>query len=145
MMSKVQVRVISTTSDNVNKPETSENKYIGNLVEKNGKYYCVYEEEKGSGLEGTKTTIKWDQERVILLRSGSLNHRQEFCEGFKDYSVYQTPYIEIPLITETKYLHTYFLNGAWCLEMEYSLEHSGATYGDMKIFIEIREEVIRGH
>lgn len=144
-MKNVQIRVVSTTSDGVNKPQTSENKYIGTMAEKNGKYYCFYDEEKGSGLEGTKTTIKWDQERVVLIRSGSLNHRQEFSEGMKNYSTYQTPYMEIPLVTDTKYLNTYFLNGAWCLEMEYSLQHSGETYGDMKIFIEIREEIISGH
>ncbi|MDO4177692.1 MAG: DUF1934 domain-containing protein [Phascolarctobacterium sp.] len=144
-MQNVQIRVVSTVTDDVNNTLTSENIYKGTMTEKNGKYYCMYEEEKGSDLEGTKTTIKWDQEHVILLRCGSLNHRQEFCEGLRDASIYQTPYMEIPIVTDTKFLHTYFFNGAWCLEMEYALEHSGARYGDMKIFIEIREEIVRGH
>ena len=144
-MQNVNIRVVSTASDGSSKPMTTENKYTGTLTEKNGKYYCLYEENEGSGLEGTKTTIKWEQNRVILIRSGAINHRQEFCVGLEDHSLYKTPYLEIPLLTETKYLNTYFLGGCWCLEMEYSLKHSGELYGDMKILIEIREAQVSGH
>ena len=48
---------------------------------KNNKYYVFYDESEAAGLAGTKTTIKWDYERVIILRSGTVDCRQEFAGG----------------------------------------------------------------
>ena len=51
------------------------------------------------------------------MRSGSVDHRQEFRRGYVDKSLYQTPYMKIPLTTETSYVYTHFRNGMWQLEM----------------------------
>lgn len=114
--------------------------YHGVMTEKSGKYYVLYNEDAQSGLEGTKTTLKWDQERVIIIRSGSVEHRQEFCQGLKDQSLYQTPYLKLPLLTDTSYVYTGFKKGCWTLEMVYTLYHGQEPYGDMRIFIEIEED-----
>ena len=49
----------------------------GQLAERGGKYYVLYEETKATGMEGTKTTIKWDEESVVVIRNGTYSHRQE--------------------------------------------------------------------
>lgn len=143
-MKPVKIHMRSITKDESG-VQTTEHNYQGTMTEKNGKYYAFYEENAESGLEGTKTTLKWDNERIIILRNGLLDHRQEFCRGYVDKSIYVTPYLKIPLETNTSYLYTYFRNGIWYLEIEYTLAHDGQFYGDMKILIEIEEDIISGH
>ena len=144
-MKPVKIRIISTVKDENGKQQPSEQICFGRMAEKNGTKYVFYEESEVTGLEGTKTTIKWNDERIIILRSGTLEHRQEFCQGLVDKSLYQTPYLKIPLETATKYLYAGFRKGIWNLEIEYSLSHSGQPYGDMKILIEIEEDTKGGH
>ncbi len=144
-MKPVKIRIISSVKDENGRQQPSEQICFGRMAEKNGTNYVFYEESEVTGLEGTKTTIKWNDERIIILRSGTLNHRQEFCQGLVDKSLYQTPYLKIPLETATKYLYTGFRKGVWNLEIEYSLSHSGQPYGDMKILIEIEEDTKGGH
>ena len=144
-MKPVKIRIVSAVQDENGKQQPSEQICFGRMAEKNGTNYVFYEESEVTGLEGTKTTIKWNDERIIILRSGTLDHRQEFCEGLVDKSLYQTPYLKIPLETATKYLYTGFRKGVWNLEIEYSLSHSGQPYGDMKILIEIEEDTKGGH
>ena len=144
-MKPVKIRIVSTVKDEKGKQQPSEQICFGSMAEKNGTNYVFYEESEVNGLEGTKTTIKWNDERIIILRSGALDHRQEFCQGLVDKSLYQTPYMKIPLETATKYLYTGFCKGIWSLEIEYSLSHGGQPYGDMKILIEIEEDTKGGH
>ena len=144
-MKPVKIRIISSVKDENGRRQPSEQICFGRMAEKNGTNYVFYEESEVTGLEGTKTTIKWNDERIIILRSGTLDHRQEFCQGLVDKSLYQTPYLKIPLETATKYLYTGFRKGVWNLEIEYSLSHSGQPYGDMKILIEIEEDTKGGH
>jgi uncharacterized beta-barrel protein YwiB (DUF1934 family) len=144
-MKPVKIRIISSVKDENGRQQPSEQICFGRMAEKNGINYVFYEESEVTGLEGTKTTIKWNDERIIILRSGTLDHRQEFCQGLVDKSLYQTPYLKIPLETATKYLYTGFRKGVWNLEIEYSLSHSGQPYGDMKILIEIEEDTKGGH
>ncbi|MCQ2373233.1 MAG: DUF1934 domain-containing protein [Phascolarctobacterium sp.] len=133
----VTIRVLSTTKDENGYQPTTEQKYTGQMLEKNGKYYVMYTDSGEESFAGTKTTIKWDQERVLILRSGALEHRQEFFKDLVDESTYKTPYLEIPLQTKTNYLYTYFRKGVWHIDLDYTLSHDGAVYGDMKILIEI--------
>ena len=133
----VKIRILSTLKDDKGVQAPTEQKYHGKMVEKNGKYYVMYTEQNEESFKGTKTTIKWDEERVLILRSGALEHRQEFCTGMVDESVYRTPYLEIPLVTTTKYVYASFRKGVWRIDLEYSLAHDGEFYADMKLVIEI--------
>ena len=134
-MKPVKVRIVSRNKGD--ESQTIEHHYSGQFAEKQGKNYVIYAENEQSGLEGTKTTIKWDQERILILRNGSVQNRQEFARGLIDHSVYLTPYLKIPLKTETRYIYTYFRKGVWHLEIEYNLYHDDALYGEIQILVEI--------
>lgn len=144
-MQPVKIRILSTLKDTDGSLQNTEQRYQGTMREKDGKYYVMYHEDAQSGLEGTKTTLKWDGEHVLILRSGTVDHRQEFRRGYIDKSIYVTPYLKLALTTETSYVYTYFRDGVWHLEVEYTLHHGGSPYGDMKILIEIEEDIQVGH
>ncbi len=138
-MKSVKVCIVSVMQDGQEQQETR-HVYTGAMAEKNGKNYVFYDETAESGLEGTRTTLKWDAERVVLIRSGSLEHRQEFFRGYTDRSSYRTQYLNIPLETFTRYLYTAAHKGVWHIDIEYTLSQDGRPYGDMKIIIDIKEE-----
>ena len=67
-MQPVKIHIYSQSHSSAG-TENIETTAYGRLAEKNNKYYVFYDESEAAGLAGTKTTIKWDYERVIILRS----------------------------------------------------------------------------
>lgn len=141
LMKSVKICIASVMKDGQEEQQTR-HVYTGSMAEKNGKKYVFYDEPAETGLEGTKTTLKWDEERVVIIRNGSLEHRQEFFKGYTDRSAYKTPYLNIPLETFTRYLYTESRDGYWHIDIEYTLSQDGKPYGDMKIIIDIKEEEV---
>ena len=134
---KVKIHIRSTTKDEHGYLPPVEQTYEGSFMEKNGKCYAMYSENAESGFGNTRTTLKWEEDRVLLLRSGALEHSQEFVRGLVQESVYRTPYMEIPLVTTTHYVYCFYRKGVWHLEMEYTLAHGEQPYGDMKLLIDV--------
>ena len=114
------------------------------MAEKNGKFYVFYDETEAVGMQGTKTTIKWNYDNVVIIRSGTVESRQEFAQGLECISVYKTPYITFGLKTNTEYLYVYCRDGIWNIELEYMLEIAGQEQSEMKIKITIEEDA-HGH
>ena len=114
--------------------------FFGQMTEREEKFYVVYEETAATGLEGTKTTIKWDMERVVILRHGKLEHRQEFAFGFIDNSLYKTPYMDIPVVVKTKNIAITRDDDSWKLCVEYSTEIGEDVPNEISLKIVIEEE-----
>lgn len=112
----------------------------GQMTERGGKYYAVYEETAITGLEETKTTIKWDEKKIVIIRYGKLEHRQEFSTGLVDRSLYKTPYMVIPIVATTKKLDVSCKGGIWNLHVEYSTEIGGDSPNDICLEIVIEED-----
>lgn len=64
-MDAVKIRIYSLSKDASGEGQSTEQNYTGTMAERAGKYYVMYNEDAQSGLEGTKTTLKWDQ--IVLL------------------------------------------------------------------------------
>lgn len=137
-MQRAKIRILSLTTDGEGQEQKLEQNYQGTFTEKNGKFYAIYAEDAQSGLEGTKTTLKWDEKQLLILRTGTVNHRQEFLMSQVDYSVYETPYLKLNLKAETTYLYHVCKDGAWHLQVEYLLYHGEDYYGKIKLLMEIK-------
>ncbi len=133
---RIKIRSQHKTSDG---QENIEIISYGKLAEKNGKYYAMYDEDENTGLAGTKTTIKWDHNSVVVIRNGALEHRQEFVMGRVEKNVYITTGLEIPMITETKYLYVRQRENIWFLEIEYEILYGEDERNEIKMMIEIEE------
>lgn len=142
MMQPVKIHIYSQSSGK-DAAEQIETVAYGTLTEKNNKFYVLYEEPEASGMAGTKTTLKWDTERVILLRRGTVESRQEFAGELADVSVYRTPYLTLELRTVTEYIYIYHRDKVWHIELEYALEIGGEPHSKMKLRLEIEEDVKR--
>lgn len=138
-MQRVKI-TIDSHSKGLNAADRLQTIFFGQMTERDGKYYVVYNENAVTGLEGTKTTIKWDETRIVIIRYGQLEHRQEFAQGLVDNSLYKTPYMVIPVVARTKSMDIACANGIWKLYIEYSTEIGGDTPNDIRLEIAIEEE-----
>lgn len=138
-MQRVKI-TIDSHAKGLNAADRLRTSFLGQMAERGGKYYVVYDETTVTGLEGTKTTIKWDKTSIVIMRSGKLEHRQAFAPGLIDNSLYKTPYMVIPVVARTKSMDVAFENGIWKLHIEYSTEIGGETPNDICLEIAIEEE-----
>ncbi|WP_142413255.1 DUF1934 domain-containing protein [Hathewaya massiliensis] len=63
----------------------------GKFYKKNDKYYIVYEETELSGMEGTMTTLKVEEDEFTLIRNGAINSKMNFKKNNIDHILYSTP------------------------------------------------------
>ena len=144
-MQAVKITVTSTSSDS-SEEQALEIISFGTLLEKNGSWYARYQESELTGLAGTTTTIKWDQERIIVLRSGNVEHRQEFFPGLNQASLYKTKELTIPLQTRTQTIAVTALpDGVWQLDINYELLYGAAESTQRQLRIRIEEDKRREH
>ena len=97
----------------------------GNFYEEEGVYYAVYEETEISGMEGTMTTIKIEEDKVFLKRKGSLNSEMIFEEGKSSYVLYETPYGTLDMKITTDVINGEIKGEGGTLELDYTLEFPG--------------------
>ena len=131
---------IESHAKGLNEDDCLQTIFFGQMTERDEKFYVVYEETAATGLEETKTTIKWDNERIVILRHGKLEHRQEFSFGFTDNSLYKTPYMDIPVVAKTKTIDITSEDGIWKLGVEYSTAIGGDAPNEISLKIVIEEE-----
>ncbi|MEG2343661.1 MAG: DUF1934 domain-containing protein [Acidaminococcaceae bacterium] len=111
----------------------------GQMTRRAYKYYVLYEETAQTGLIGTKTTIKWDEKQVTVIRRGAFEHRQDFAVGLLDESLYQTPYLAVKLQVTTKCLQFIEQAKSWHLHIEYTRIMEGGSPSAVSLEIVIEE------
>ena len=74
------------------------------IIEENG-FKAIYEESEISGMEGTTTTLKIQDNILVLDRVGSTTTNMEFKEGTMAVSLYNTPYGVLSLNIDTEKLN----------------------------------------
>lgn len=137
----VVVTIIGTQRDKQGEESRIELITAGRGYEKNGVRYIVYQESEISGLEGVTTMLKLYDNQVVLVRTGSIDHKQEFCPGQKRHSMYITPYgtMQMSILTQNLQIA---LNGiAGSLEVSYELEMNGQWQSTNTLSISIQEEM----
>lgn len=136
---------IKSSSGELNKRDTLTVVVYGQMAERSGKNYVLYDETALTGMEGTKTTIKWDEKSLLVLRTGTYDNRQEYRQGCSYESIYTTPYLVVPIKTTTKKLIAKKANGVWRLHVEYDMEIAQEANGSVILDINIEEDVSSEH
>src|SRR5690554_6244844 len=105
MKKKVWLSIKGQQSIQSEKPEMVELITEGELYHKNRSNYLLYRESEVSGMEGTTTTVKVDEDQVSIIRLGTTNTHLIFKKGERKYNRYETPYGELVLSIFTKDLN----------------------------------------
>lgn len=62
----------------------------GRLYRKNGNYFIMYKESELTGMEGSTTTLKIENERITMMRNGTYPSHMVFEKGKKHVGVFNT-------------------------------------------------------
>lgn len=117
----------------------------GQMAQRGGKSYVLYDETSLTGMEGTKTTIRWDEQSVLVLRKGTYSSRQEYRVGSSCESLYTTPYLAVTIKSTAKDVSIKKINEIWYLHVEYDMEIGQVANGNVVLDIEIEEDVSSEH
>lgn len=101
MKKKAIITVSSKQINEENDDEMVEVVTPGNFFKKEEKYYAVYEETEISGMKGTTTTLKIEDNKLSLIRIGSTSTKMEFHEKEENVSMYTTPFGTLQLKIKT--------------------------------------------
>lgn len=113
------------------KDDTEEDQEInlvteGKLGERNGHIYIVYEETELTGMKGSKSTLKIEPGKIILVRYGEISTKMEFVENDIFMTTYNTPFGIFDMIIKTKKAQIKKNEQAGNIHLEYLIEISGA-------------------
>ena len=104
---------------------------------KNGKHYVTYDEVI-EGLEGSlKSTLKFTEEYVELIRNGAASTRMIFQPGHEKMMIYQTPMGPLSISLYTEEIDTRIGEERITLKIDYSIKPDGAVVSESTVFIDL--------
>ncbi|MGH4051901.1 MAG: DUF1934 domain-containing protein [Clostridium sp.] len=98
------ISVVSRQLDSEDDGDEIEVVTPGEFYKKDNSYYAVYEETEISGMKGTTTTLKIDEEKFTLIRTGTTNTQMNFKKHIRDLTLYSTPHGALDLTVDTREL-----------------------------------------
>ncbi|NLJ41584.1 MAG: DUF1934 domain-containing protein [Clostridiales bacterium] len=116
----------------------------GLLYRKGSAYFIEYEESIISGMEGTKTLITVEDQRIYLERTGSHESQFVFEKGRKYVNYYETPFGNLEMgIFPTK-IDSVLDEKEGKLDLKYELNISGKYAGSNELKVSYQEEGPQG-
>lgn len=104
---------------------------------KNGKHYVTYDEVM-EGLEGTlKSTLKFTERSVELIRNGAASTRMIFQPGHEKMMIYQTPMGPLSISLYTEEIDAQIGEERITLKIDYSIKTDGTVISESTVFIEL--------
>ncbi len=107
---------------------------------KNGNYYIVYEESEVSGMEGTTTSLKVeDNKKVSMKRFGTMSTNFDFEKNKQFEASYMTAYgnLTINILTNTLHIEIDEETGKGNIEIDYDLKVLGNVKTANKLKIQL--------
>ncbi|EGT0695685.1 TPA: DUF1934 domain-containing protein [Clostridium perfringens] len=138
MIKKAIISICST--QDIGEKEKIEVVTVGEFSINGDEFIATYDETEISGMEGTKTTLKIKENKVVLHREGTTSTKMEFQKNNTQVALYNTPYGMLELKTSTKELDLDVDEKGGNISIKYHLIAGGQepikTNLDMKIKVE---------
>ena len=111
----------------------------GTLFEKNGKYYIKYTEQLGSEEESFSTTMKFEKNKVTILRYGEVNTQMVLEAGKKHINYYETPHgsLVVGVLADTMSVDVGGSKG--CIKLIYDVEINNALSSRNNVILTYEE------
>jgi len=136
---EVLVTVKGTRTSDWGEKETIELVTTGRFFFTKRSYYIVYSESELSGMEGTTTSLKAEQNRVTLNRMGKSEHKQVFEEGVHNEGNYSTPFGNLPTRVLPWKVNVDLTEVGGSINLEYELELNRQKIGYNELSITVEE------
>lgn len=143
-MTQVTLKIIGTQKTFDGEENTIELITQGKYYEKSDSTFLVYDESEISGMEGSTTTLKIEDEKIMMKRFGSNESKLIFEKGEKHKTSYATVYGEMEMEVITSQINikkneeglkkidlSYKLNISQNIAMENTLSIDILSLGDL--------------
>jgi uncharacterized beta-barrel protein YwiB (DUF1934 family) len=124
MNNKVLISV-KTTQYVDGQPETVELITEGQYRKDGDEYFAEYDETEISGMEGTKTTLKIEDDTFSIIRQGTTTSNLVFRRGVKHTSIYNTPFGSLEVAVNPSKLSIDADEKGCSVQLEYKMEAAG--------------------
>ena len=112
----------------------------GSYSKKNGSYYISYEESEATGFEGSRTTLKVDQEaKVTMQRSGNARAQLIIESGVRHQCHYDVGYGDLMIGVVGGRIKSNLDDSGGNLEFKYSLDVNSLLASENEMYIHIKE------
>lgn len=136
-MNKVIVKVVGLQRDAQGEENRIEMMSVGKHYYKNGINYVLYEDRDLGETEKTSTLLKIGEDRVTLIRKGSIVQEQYFEEAAHCSSVYRTPYGDFTLSVLTNKLEIDYGSVSGEIRIDYAMAVNGEWQSENRLQIHI--------
>lgn len=140
-MADVTLKVVGTQTTLDGEENTIEMMTQGKYYEKNGSIFLVYDESELSGMEGSTTTIKIDDDKnrkVMMKRFGSNESKLLFEKGKRHRSIYRTMYGDMDMeVVTSQIILVKDEKGLKKLDLSYRISVAGDTEMKNKLTIDL--------
>ncbi|MDO5444716.1 MAG: DUF1934 domain-containing protein [Eubacteriales bacterium] len=99
-----------------------------------------YMESNVTGMDGTRTTVTFMPDEVIIDREGSITSRMVFREGTTNRMSYSTPFGNTVMGLDTKKIYRSFGPDGGSAEIDYVLGVQHRVFTRAKLFISVERQ-----
>ena len=140
-MKDVMIHITAAQSDSEQeREELAEFSTEGRYEFEDGSGVIVYMESELTGMEGTRTTIRFTPDGATLTRTGNLTGRMDFIPGERNSFLYETPYGTATVGLQTKVYKSTLTESGGTLDIEYVVDFDHAFVGTNTLHITIQEQ-----
>ena len=111
----------------------------GKVYTRNNKTYITYKESELTGLKGTTTTVKADDNKVVIKRFGTFPSIMIFEKGERHHNIYETQMGALSVSTLTKEIYNDLEKDRPELKIIYDMEFNNSFVSINEINIKIEE------
>lgn len=94
----------------------------GRLYRRSGKYFVSYDESELTGMQGTRTTLKLEDDQITMTRTGTHPTQMLFAEHKRHVGLYQTEVGSLTISTHTSHLVNNIDENGGSLSIDYTVE-----------------------
>lgn len=115
---------------------------IGRFYRKAGSYYISYDESEATGFEGSKTTLKVEDDGMVtMLRSGGANRSQLIIEqGARHQCQYDTDCGSLIMGVSGNKVSSSLSETGGDLSFKYTLDFNAAMASENEVFVNVKEQ-----
>ena len=111
----------------------------GQLENDGEKYILRYTESEISGLEKTNTTVEIENEKVSIIRTGSVNNQMIFLKGKKTTSYYSTQFGSLTVGVMADKLDVDVTSDGGAVDIHYIIDINEEYIGQNNVHIDIKK------
>ncbi len=120
-------------------PESMELITEGEYIKNGQEYYVQYDESVVTGMEGTKTILHVDHNKVTLTRSGKVNSQFVFEQGQNHYSHYDIREGAFTIGVFTEYMKVDINDAGGSIKVGYHIRVDDNQYIENDFNLSVRE------